>query len=198
MKDQRAFPSPCAVLQPSLQPQTLISELLRNPRGNASSSMQKLCPLGSCSVPAVLSLHADVQSCVICFSAPLPDKNQHRKEEAEERFKDISNAYEVLSDPHERAWYVYTLPRLLLSPDDAVHGTPRGHCVCLRRLRYDGHREAILRSGERHQTGASGGDFAGGQKPDSEPDLFQFFSSSAFSGYNDGPRVRRPKGNDPL
>jgi len=86
-----------------------------------------------------------------------PDKNQHRKEEAEERFKEISNAYEVLSDPHERAW-------------------------------YDDHRDAILRSGERHQTGGSGGDFAGGQRPDSEPDLFQFFSSSAFSGYSDLPQ----------
>jgi DnaJ family protein A protein 5 len=33
------------------------------------------------------------------------DKNQHRLEEANQRFQEITNAYEVLSDPHERAWY---------------------------------------------------------------------------------------------
>ncbi|GMH38384.1 hypothetical protein BSKO_06268 [Bryopsis sp. KO-2023] len=34
-----------------------------------------------------------------------PDKNQHRKEEAGEEFKAVQNAYEILSDKHERAWY---------------------------------------------------------------------------------------------
>lgn len=34
-----------------------------------------------------------------------PDKNQHRLEEADVRFKELQNAYEVLSDKHERAWY---------------------------------------------------------------------------------------------
>lgn len=34
------------------------------------------------------------------------DKNQHRLDEADEKFKVISNAYEVLSDQHERAWCV--------------------------------------------------------------------------------------------
>ena len=29
----------------------------------------------------------------------------HRIEEAEPKFKEIQNAYEVLSDPKERAWY---------------------------------------------------------------------------------------------
>ena len=32
------------------------------------------------------------------------DKNQNRKEEADTRFKELQNAYEVLSDRHERAW----------------------------------------------------------------------------------------------
>ena len=42
---------------------------------------------------------------------PLPlahthtDKNQADPALAEERFKEIQNAYEVLSDGHERAWY---------------------------------------------------------------------------------------------
>jgi hypothetical protein len=55
-------------------------------------------------------------------------------------------------------------------------------------VRYDSHRDAILRSGERHQTGG-GAEFAGGKRPDDEIDLFQFFSPSAFSGYNDGAKV---------
>ncbi|KAI8351674.1 hypothetical protein B0O80DRAFT_110882 [Mortierella sp. GBAus27b] len=34
-----------------------------------------------------------------------PDKNHHRTEEATKHFALIADAYEVLSDPHERAWY---------------------------------------------------------------------------------------------
>ncbi|KAG1670447.1 hypothetical protein FOA52_010183 [Chlamydomonas sp. UWO 241] len=34
-----------------------------------------------------------------------PDKNAHRPEEAAEKFKELQNAYEILSDKHERAWY---------------------------------------------------------------------------------------------
>ena len=34
------------------------------------------------------------------------DKNQHRLEEADERFKEIQAAYDILSDKHERAWWV--------------------------------------------------------------------------------------------
>ncbi|KAJ1915882.1 hypothetical protein IWQ60_008295 [Tieghemiomyces parasiticus] len=34
-----------------------------------------------------------------------PDKNYHQVEKATEVFAEIRSAYEVLSDPHERAWY---------------------------------------------------------------------------------------------
>ena len=34
-----------------------------------------------------------------------PDKNTHRHDEAETKFKEIRGAYETLSDPNERAWY---------------------------------------------------------------------------------------------
>jgi DnaJ family protein A protein 5 len=37
----------------------------------------------------------------------LADKNAERVEEAAERFKEVQNAYEVLSDKHERAWWVH-------------------------------------------------------------------------------------------
>lgn len=97
--------------------------------------------------------HFNVILCSLCHA----DKNQHRLEEADKQFKDISNAYEVLSDKHERAW-------------------------------YDSHREQILRSGDHHQAGGTGG-FTPGQKPDDEIDLFQYFTSGCFQGFGDGPKV---------
>ena len=36
--------------------------------------------------------------------SPAADKNQDNLVEADERFKEVQNAYEVLSDKHERAW----------------------------------------------------------------------------------------------
>lgn len=33
-----------------------------------------------------------------------PDKNHHRVDEATKKFALIQEAYEVLSDPHERSW----------------------------------------------------------------------------------------------
>ena len=87
----------------------------------------------------------------------LSDKNQDRQDEAADRFKEIQNAYEVLSDKHERAW-------------------------------YDSHRDAILRSGSAYQAGGDGG--GSGQAPDSEFDLYSFFSAACYRGYGDGPHVR--------
>lgn len=34
-----------------------------------------------------------------------PDKNAEKAEEATVKFKEIQEAYDILSDPHERAWY---------------------------------------------------------------------------------------------
>ena len=56
-------------------------------------------------------------------------------------------------------------------------------CAC----RYDSHKDAILRSGQSHQAGGSG-DFQPEQRPPDEEELFQYFSSSCFTGYNDGPK----------
>lgn len=87
---------------------------------------------------------------------PPADKNQDKLAHAEEQFKEIQNAYEILGDPHERAW-------------------------------YDSHRDAILRSGERHQAGGGGG-WSPGERPDDEVDLYAYFTAAAYSGFGDGPR----------
>merc|ERR1740128_1604536 len=71
-----------------------------------------------------------------------PDKNPDDPEGAKATFQVIQQAYEVLSDPQERAW-------------------------------YDNHREEILRGNM-------------GEKLDEEGiNLFQYYSSSCFSGYGD-------------
>ena len=36
---------------------------------------------------------------------PFSDKNADNLDEATERFKEITNAHTILSDPNERAWY---------------------------------------------------------------------------------------------
>jgi hypothetical protein len=61
--------------------------------------------------------------------------------------------------------------------------------VSFNKNRYDSHRDQILRSGERHQAGGGSAEFATGQRPDDEPDLYQFFTASCFSGFGDGPKV---------
>ncbi|XP_055956263.1 dnaJ homolog subfamily C member 21 [Patella vulgata] len=73
-----------------------------------------------------------------------PDKNPDCLEEATNQFRLIQQAYEVLSDPQERAW-------------------------------YDNHREAILR----------GGLGKGDNYTDDSLDVFQYFTSSCYSGYGD-------------
>ncbi|CAG9461507.1 unnamed protein product [Pedinophyceae sp. YPF-701] len=79
-----------------------------------------------------------------------PDKNPDNPE-AHELFQEVVNAYEVLSDKHERAW-------------------------------YDSHRDQILGSGSRHQAGDTG--FESNVRPDDEVDLYKYFSSTCYNGYD--------------
>ena len=89
------------------------------------------------------------------FCVRCADKNQDNPTAAEERFKEVQNAYEILSDAQERAW-------------------------------YDGHRDSILCSGERHQAGGSAAPT--GERPDDFVDLFAYFTSACYSGFGDGSR----------
>lgn len=59
---------------------------------------------------------------------------------------------------------------------------------CLR-CRYDSHREQILRAGS-HQAGGGSGGFAADQaQPPEDIFLYQWFSSSCYSGFDDGPKA---------
>ena len=52
-----------------------------------------------------------------------PDKNTHRHDEAEAKFKEIRGAYETLSDPNERAWYIRTARRFCVRASPAPERT---------------------------------------------------------------------------
>ncbi|EFJ45712.1 molecular chaperone [Volvox carteri f. nagariensis] len=87
-----------------------------------------------------------------------PDKNAHRAEEAAEKFKEIQNAYEILSDKHERAWYDDHRDQILRSGERHQAG------------------------------GGGGGFEGSSGKPPEDEELFSFFTSSCYSGYGDGPK----------
>ncbi|OWF35918.1 DnaJ-like subfamily C member 21 [Mizuhopecten yessoensis] len=73
-----------------------------------------------------------------------PDKNPDNIDECTAQFRLVQQAYDVLSDPQERAW-------------------------------YDRHREAILKGGLGH----------GDDYEDDSLDVFQYFNSSCYSGFDD-------------
>ena len=98
----------------------------------------------------------------------------------------MQNAYEVLSDKHERAWCALW------------HGMCSEPCCRLSALtklprRYDSHRDAILHpDAGTHQAGDTG--VAPTQARDSV-NLYPYFSPSCFKGYGDGPKARTVPGH---
>lgn len=118
-----------------------------------------------------------------------PDKNLDNAEEAADQFKLIQAAYDVLSDPQERAWYEIILtqhskdsPRLtlyLLFQQNA-HMLRRVFSLMLLSFacgRYDNHREALLKGG------------LSGDYEDDSIDLLQYFTVTCYSGYGDDDKV---------
>lgn len=68
-----------------------------------------------------------------------------------------------------------------MKPPETILPLPLTSC------RYDGHRDAILRSGDRHQAGASS--MGGPEQAPDDINLYAYFSSTAYSGFGDGLRV---------
>lgn len=82
-------------------------------------------------------------------------------EEAIDRFKEIQNAYEILSDKQERAWYDSHREQILKSGERHQAGG-----------------------------GSSGYESGGGfEAPEDEEELFEYFSSGCYSGYGEGSKV---------
>lgn len=92
-----------------------------------------------------------------------PDKNPDNVEECTRIFNAIQQAYEVLSDPQERAWYIV----LWGAKYTRIFGIG---------FRYDKHREEILRG-------------AGSDYKDDSVNLMPFFSASCYVGYGDDVKV---------
>ncbi|CAG8441715.1 3129_t:CDS:2 [Ambispora leptoticha] len=92
-----------------------------------------------------------------------PDKNHERVEEATKQFSAIQQAYEVLSDSNERAWYDNHRDAILRDDDDI----------------YDDFEEEV--SGRRKYRGPT---VAG----TTTNDLMKFFDAGCFSGFDDNPK----------
>lgn len=79
-------------------------------------------------------------------------------EEFTATFRLIQQAYEVLSDPHERAWY------------SAAPYSARTFLTLRSPYRYDSHREQILTSKDTAEQNV---------------DIFSYFNTACYSGYGD-------------
>src|ERR1700761_2722640 len=53
-----------------------------------------------------------------------PDRNLHDTENATKKFAEVQTAYEILSDPQERAWYDSHRDAILGDGADALDGSP--------------------------------------------------------------------------
>lgn len=56
-----------------------------------------------------------------------PDRNYNDEESATKKFAEVQTAYEVLSDPQERAWYDSHRDAILRGDDDVDDGSPSEH-----------------------------------------------------------------------
>jgi len=104
------------------------------------------------------------------------DKNPDRVEEATRLFAELQNAYAVLSDPHERAWYDGHREQILREGTgvDRTGCPPRpGRCLTA----------PLLAEALRCVPRADGDD--GSDDEESGVHLMHYFSATAFSGFGD-------------
>lgn len=103
------------------------------------------------------------------------DKNTENVEEATAKFRGIQEAYEVVSDPHERAWYDSHRESIL-------RGGKKQPALLF-----------ILLWGFLHTTLPPQlvlyVDEGGETTDDLAPNVMPYFSASCFKGYNDTPTV---------
>ncbi|GAA5882962.1 hypothetical protein JCM16303_006762 [Sporobolomyces ruberrimus] len=110
-----------------------------------------------------------------------PDKNPQDVQGANERFGRIQEAYEVLSDEQERAWYDDHLEQILNRGGEGNDGEPtttEADMDFFNQLRKKGgpkREEAKPTQGRRPDKGLQ------------TPHLMKFFSTSSWSGYDDTP-----------
>lgn len=114
------------------------------------------------------------------FSFIFPDKNLDNAEEAAEQFKLIQAAYDVLSDPQERAWCVFQPLADVIEKNSSWHPADPlidSFLPPFGLVRYDNHRDALLKGG------------LSGDYEDDSIDLLQYFTVTCYSGYGDDEKV---------
>ncbi|CAG8449069.1 7102_t:CDS:2 [Acaulospora colombiana] len=105
-----------------------------------------------------------------------PDKNHHRIELATNQFSLIQQAYEVLSDPHEREWYVKLIKIHKFNIADRLS--------LLTAFRYDGHRDAILREDDDEETDVEVRQQKSSVQGTRAEELMKFFSVGCYRGFD--------------
>ena len=118
--------------------------------------------------------------------SPPIDKNHHRVEESTKQFAFIAEAYEVLSDPQERAWYDSHRDAILRGGkvEKPTTGPPKKNCGFNKKKKKKNSLtfSHFLDDKSDQSEGAAGTTSA---------ELMKYFSSSVYKGFKDNAAVRK-------